>query len=225
MVLGYGEKEAIQWNCSAVIISNKFLLTSSHCLNHSSLGGAKFVHIRIKDLNETENLTEIVDIKRRIPHPDYQPFSINNIGLIELKNPINFNKFIYPACLNTFDNLTSFEAATVSWDVGEYSEVPEGVEKVNLTLVSSQECNKAYKEGELRLRNGIEEDKTICASIRDAESGVCQVDLDGPLLTKDEQSGMYYATGVALFSRNCDNVYVYTKVMPYIPWIQNIVWK
>ena len=83
--------------CGASLISNRYLITASHCVNGFDkdeirvyLGG----HVIAKDY------TEIRRIKRIIEHEDFDILTFNNdIALLELDKPVKFGPTIQPACL------------------------------------------------------------------------------------------------------------------------------
>lgn len=101
------------------MISDRYILTASHCVNGKDLPPSwTLSHVRLGewDLNNVndcddsfvnekvcnEGVTQDIEIETKIPHPDYDPFGNNqhnDIALLRLRQNVNFNEFIKPICL------------------------------------------------------------------------------------------------------------------------------
>ncbi|KAJ8971013.1 hypothetical protein NQ314_000932, partial [Rhamnusium bicolor] len=100
--LGYETDEGLGWDCSASVISNRYLLTAAHCiLNIKRLVPTK-VRLGVTKLNETDpqdyainNITVNSGYNTSTKHHD--------IALIKVDKEIKFSDRVYPACLY-FDN-------------------------------------------------------------------------------------------------------------------------
>lgn len=90
-------------------------------------------------------------------------------------------------------------------------------------------CNENYKLEDSKLENGILDDFQICAGSWFGSQDSCFGETGGPLyLDHEEFHKMSYVVGVASFGRNCEfkgSPGVYTRVYPYVTWIEGIVWK
>jgi len=59
---------------------------------------------------------QVREIIQRILHPNYKPPSMyNDIGLYRLSKPVQFNRFIFPTCINTEVQLTTKQAIAIGW--------------------------------------------------------------------------------------------------------------
>jgi len=59
---------------------------------------------------------QVREIVQRILHPNYKPPSMyNDIGLYRLRTPVQFNRFIFPTCINTEAQLTTKQATAIGW--------------------------------------------------------------------------------------------------------------
>lgn len=59
---------------------------------------------------------QVREIVQRILHPNYKPPSMyNDIGLFRLSTPVQFNRFVFPACINTEVHLTAKQAIAIGW--------------------------------------------------------------------------------------------------------------
>jgi len=59
---------------------------------------------------------QVREIVQRILHPNYKaPSMYNDIGLYRLSTPVQFNRFVFPACINTEVQLTAKQAIAIGW--------------------------------------------------------------------------------------------------------------
>lgn len=174
---------------------------------------------------------KIVNISKTIYHPDYKSTSYyNDIALLKLDRKINFNEFIQPACLpktkeSLYTNLTSAGWHYIdSLGIKTKQFSISSLEHFNHTV-----CNENYKIENSKLENGILDEIQICAGSWFGSQDSCFGQSGGPLyLEHNEFNKMSFVVGVASFGKNCEfkgSPGVYTRVYPYISWIENIVWK
>lgn len=77
--------------CGCVIIANKWILTASHCLDHTS---AEHVDILV-GTNNLKNGGKYYKAKKFILHEKYNnPQYAYDIGLVEVNQTIEFNKLV-----------------------------------------------------------------------------------------------------------------------------------
>lgn len=80
-------------------------------INYSGI--AKAVRLGSINLLHDDANTRIIPVDEFIPHPDYTPRKrYNDIALIRLKYKVEFNDFIWPACINTDLNNTNWPFVT-----------------------------------------------------------------------------------------------------------------
>lgn len=85
-------------------------------------------------------------------HPDYRPLSANaDIGLVTVRNQVEFTKFIRPICLwrdsNDLSLVVNQEGVVAGWGKDENG-VPRTAEprQVSLPIVSQEQClRSAYQ--------------------------------------------------------------------------------
>ncbi|KAG8234527.1 hypothetical protein J437_LFUL011103 [Ladona fulva] len=162
---------------------------------------------------------QIHPITRRIRHPEYKaPAKYHDIALFEIgpavtPNPRPLNlKELHPACLSANRTFPGNKAIASGWGrVGHADDGSSHLLKVRLDIFELSVCQKAY-EVEIRstnqLRRGI------------GDSG-------GPLQFAVSRECGYEVWGVTSFGKVCafpNSPSVYSNVLEYIPWIEDIVW-
>ncbi|XP_055605397.1 transmembrane protease serine 9-like [Uranotaenia lowii] len=88
--------------CGGNLISDLIVLTAAHCLNGVHRSGVKKLVVVLGENNLIESSVHMQEVLVRtaIYHPKYnRTIKINDIGLLELATPVQFNDYIQPVCL------------------------------------------------------------------------------------------------------------------------------
>ncbi|KAL3278018.1 hypothetical protein HHI36_013359 [Cryptolaemus montrouzieri] len=228
-LVGYGSSDDIQWTCGGSLISELYVLTAAHCLDHRQLGNATLVRLGVTAINDLYHRQDI-SILDRLSHPKFEyPSFYNDIGLIKLAKAAVFNEYVRPACLNLQQNITDTRALATGWGRMDFEgDSSENLLKVTLELGDAVICNKSLNREAFRrkLKEGIVGDTQICAGSQGKDT--CQGDSGGPLQIYSKLDCMYEVIGVTSFGKACGigrSPGVYTKVSYYLDWIEENVWE
>ena len=207
------------FNCGGTLISNKFVLTAAHCVNHVNAEARST--IVIGELNQFQyDFTELeMNVKRVILHPDYfYHKEVDDIALMELEEPVRMNSYVQIASLPKSET-TSGNVKAAGWGMTIGNVDSDRLLIAHLKIMPRSQCQETFSK--------ITK-KNICAISKGRElHGVCHGDSGGGLIKKDH-AGNHIVIGVASYVRKnygqypCDlsEPQVFTNVMSYVPWIK-----
>uniref|UniRef100_A0A6E8VIR3 Peptidase S1 domain-containing protein n=2 Tax=gambiae species complex TaxID=44542 RepID=A0A6E8VIR3_ANOCL len=219
------------FDCGGSLISEYYVLTAAHCYAESADGTLPSIVrlgeqslVREDDGAEPENY----DILRFIVHPDLKRSvgKYNDIALIQLTERVIFTNFIRPACLYPSEVLNVRTAIATGFGRTEYlGAKSDELRKVALNIYNNELCAERYRY-DRHLRQGILSTQ-MCVGDLAGGKDTCQGDSGGPLqVTVQENHCMFYILGVTSLGQVCGSSTpaIYTKVHPYLDWIESVVW-
>ncbi|CAG0890607.1 unnamed protein product, partial [Cyprideis torosa] len=158
-------------------------------------------------------------VSRITMHQDYDTKTYHNdIAILTLDQPTDFNCDIWPVCLPAPDfEIVGRKAIVTGWGTVGFGEAESNIlREVTLPVWNRTECDKSYP-GKLISTQ-------ICAGETGGGKDSCQGDSGGPLVM---QNGPRWAIiGVVSFGIRCAEPGfpgVYTKVSEYLDWIGQTV--
>ncbi|CAH1398082.1 unnamed protein product [Nezara viridula] len=242
LIVGYGGKNAkekefphmvrigdfdsnlleVIWVCGGSIVSPQFILSAAHCPVTKDNGYAMFGTIHTNDSpdNHTVQISEIYI------HPHYNAEENNHdIALFKLATLLKSSEI--PICLDTgISVFNSMRVTATGFGIDKEQKVKDVLQKIELNIVDQGVCATQFKQS---IKNGELSfpEHSVCAYHENRDT--CQGDSGGPLQVRHRWlPGMYIQIAITSIGVNCSlNVNlpgVYTKVSPYIGWIEDIVW-
>jgi secreted trypsin-like serine protease len=173
------------FRCSGVLLSPKFVLTAGPCAG----APGEFSGMRVFTESDVENGNNnypdagpnAVEAVRWAAHPDYptQPFVFNDVGMIELSEPINLAIDQY-ATLPVVNILDSFARQRGLKDI-TFTAVGYGLQAINPVFVESARI-RMFSAPHLIQVNvpGFTGDFSLLLSNNHATGGTCYGDSGGP---------------------------------------------
>ncbi|XP_077577704.1 suppressor of tumorigenicity 14 protein homolog isoform X2 [Stigmatopora nigra] len=207
--------------CGASIISEKWLLSASHCfVTHdpaNRIASNWQTYSGMQDQFNHDNVQRRA-VKRIIPHPDYNYMTFDyDVALLELSKPLEFTNTIQPICLPAPSHvfLAGTSCSVTGWGaVREGGQTAQLLQKASVKIINDSVCN-IVTEGQVTSR-------MLCSGFLSGGIDSCQGDSGGPLVCFEE-SGKWFQAGIVSWGEGCarrNKPGVYARVTKLREWIK-----
>uniref|UniRef100_A0A8D1VFX1 Complement C1s subcomponent n=1 Tax=Sus scrofa TaxID=9823 RepID=A0A8D1VFX1_PIG len=224
-VLLFGETMA-----AGALVSDDWILTAAHAV-YKQKEDASSLDIRLGVLKRlsphyTQAWAEAIFIHEGYTHnAGYD----NDIALIKLKDKVVINSNVMPICLprkaaESFMRTNDIGTAS-GWGLTQRGFLARNLMSADLPIVDHQKCVAAFEK---KSDPGVRvTDNMLCAGLESGGKDSCKGDSGGALVFLDDETQKWFVGGIVSWSStNCGEAGqygVYTKVINYIPWINNII--
>lgn len=207
--------------CGGSIINERYIATAAHCTSGRSASSIEVV-IEEHDHSTTSEGGRAVRVSRVIVHGGYNSRTLNNdISLLRLSSPLNFNQRVRPVCLPKLGSTRTFVGAKVvatGWGLqhGQANRPPNRLREVVLQALANRKCGN-YPSSAITA-------SMICATGPDLNwsKDSCYGDSGGPLTFK-QPNGKFTLVGIVSWGSGCAGrglPGVYVRVTRFLPWIK-----
>lgn len=195
------------FRCSGTLLSPTIVVTAGHCT--SNFPDEPFTGMRVfteADVDNGDNDYPLgtgnntVEAKRWAAHPDYEtaPFYFNDVGMIELEEPVVLESGDFYGTLPAVDSLDAY-AKKRGQNKVRFESVGYGLQRINPVFVEAdRERYVAYPKLNAINAPGMTGDFSLLLSNNHATGGTCFGDSGGPNFIKDTTT----IAGVTSFGLN-----------------------
>ena len=217
--------------CGASVIHQYWVITAAHCVeNGNQVADAESITVGVGSTNEYAGLFssggEEYEVEEVISHPSYSGSASNgnDIALLRMKNPIQFNNNVQPVSIicQSQVNLGAQDPGAISTVTGWGNTSQNGngsdvLQYIEVPIIAYNDSGLSWQ-----LSNGVNSNTEIIAGSIDGGMDSCQGDSGGPLVVRNIQDTEWLLVGITSWGLGCaqsGRPGVYTKISNYINWI------
>ncbi|XP_070070501.1 serine protease nudel [Drosophila takahashii] len=216
-----------KFHCGGTIFSERWIISAAHCVINF---GKYFYEVRAGLLRRTSYspATQIQPVSHVVVHQAYERRSMrNDLSLLRLINPLQFNRWVKPICLPDKGRTTMGEdwiwgpeentlCTVVGW--GAIREKGPSSDPMRQVIVPiRKQCTDPEDQAS----------EDICAGDPNGGRDACQGDSGGPLFCRSvSRPEEFYLAGVVSHGNGCarpQEFGVYTRVTLYLDWLEMAV--
>ncbi|CAG5107778.1 Oidioi.mRNA.OKI2018_I69.chr1.g3483.t1.cds [Oikopleura dioica] len=206
--------------CAAVIVGDKFLVTSAQCCGLNILSRNVRVGTLSKfgddDVSDEESLFKIMNFKK---HDSFSDRLFNDLCVLEVDREFTFSSRVHPICLADSPPLAAEKGFVAGWGVAKANNdsFVEYFREAELEISVGSECTSTFE-------NNVDLNIQLCVEDPSGRKAACGGDSGAPFVVLD--NGVPKLAGLMSWGLGClqaDKPSVYTNIAAYRSWLENAI--
>ena len=217
---------ACGYACGASVIHQYWVITAAHCVEEAGqIISTDCLTVSVGSSSPFASSGDEYEVEEIISHPNYG-WNGNDIALLRMKQPIEFNDDTQPISIICSDQVSAgaqdvgVMSTITGW--GNTSQGGQGsdvLQFIEVPIISPDDPDLNNQ-----LANQVNPTTEILAGAIDGGMDSCQGDSGGPLVVRNVEDTEWLLVGITSWGLGCaqsGKPGVYTKVSNYTSWIYN----
>uniref|UniRef100_R4FI31 SP1-SepT-2 n=1 Tax=Sepioteuthis australis TaxID=61682 RepID=R4FI31_9MOLL len=213
IVFVYTTKKSGNFACAGVIVDKKHVITAAHCVS----SGVSAVHV----LFGSNHLQKMTRAQRNVSYTRHMRYEkttttvYNDVAVLTLKDPIQFNKCISPIPLATTEADMSNRCIIAGWGrTGQNDSYSKYLLRARVPVMDSKECKKHASE--------LQPQHICVGEAISMGTTTCTGDSGGPLMCRRKSDNVWVLRGIVSYGWTCtEGLAVFARISYFKKWLDS----
>ncbi|CAG5131986.1 unnamed protein product [Candidula unifasciata] len=221
------------FKCECTVLDAYHVMTAAHCFdghiesNRYEIIAGKY----ITSLEERDPTEQRRDVSSFVIHEDYDKAVMSNdIAMLKLAQPLEFNESVLPACLPSPTDTLEQICTVAGWGKTEDIDPPSVLMKVELQVYNRTQCFNEFHITATDLGKYLHTGNICAANGKLGGKDACKGDSGSPLMCvkRTPNSAAWFVVGIVSNGNNCalpGEPGIYINTQQYLAWINTTIYS